>query len=312
MGGIMDGPKHILVPLDGSAFAEKSLPIAEAICKAFGAQLTLASVLQVRRISDFMSMSRMRQKSIENEKIRRVKYLKDLVRQIKSKGIKVGFSLRRGSVTETITNLVKEKNVDLVTICTHGRSGVQRWLIGSVANRVVQLINRPVLLLRPSEKDESPTTEFHKLLVTLDGSEFAERVLPFVRLFSPLTREVLLLTVPEIPEARMYGAVVDEIVDLRKHSEDQSREYLEKFVKSLINDGIEAKGIVTGSRPAQTIVSVSEEKDIDLIMMATHGRGGMDRFFIGSVAERVVRHAPCPIILVPIHERRMMERKENR
>jgi nucleotide-binding universal stress UspA family protein len=116
--------------------------------------------------------------------------------------------------------------------------------------------------------------------------------------------EIILLRIPEVPEAEMYGAVLDEIQELRKIAEEEARDYLECVASELGKDGIPTQIRVAGSRPAQTIISVAKEEQVDLIMMATHGRGGLQRLFVGSVADRVVHRSTQPVFLVPISERR--------
>ena len=102
----------------------------------------------------------------------------------------------------------------------------------------------------------------------------------------------------------MHGAVVNEIRELRNHAETEAKEYLEGVATNLQKEGVNTTVIVTGSRPAQTIVTIAQKERVDVIMMAIHGRGGMDSLVIGSVAERIVQNACCPVFLVPNHERR--------
>jgi nucleotide-binding universal stress UspA family protein len=290
-------PQHILVPLDGSRFAEQALPAAEALCKAYSARLTLMSVIQ----------SDGRNKNIELE---RSAYLNKVAEPLIEKELEVNTAIRYGTVAKSINQLVEENGVDRVVMSSHGRSGFQRWLMGSIATRVIQLVTCPVLIIHPKEGETPPIPHFKKLLVTLDGSEISEHVLPYVKSSSRFESVVILLTVPEVPEAEMYGAAVEEIHNLRKQAEDEARQYLNTIAKSLEEQGLETEIIITGSRPAQTIISVAEEENVDVIMMATHGRGGLDSLLVGSVTERVVHHTNIPIFLVPIQERRSLPSNE--
>jgi nucleotide-binding universal stress UspA family protein len=141
--------------------------------------------------------------------------------------------------------------------------------------------------------------------VALDGSEFAERVLPFARTFAThFGSQVLLLSVPEVPETWLFGAMGQAVEALRAETETRVSQYLENITTSFAQQGLETHSLVTGSGPARTIVSVSESESIDLIMLATHGLGSRDRLLVGSVADRVVHNARCPVFLVPIRERR--------
>ncbi len=297
-------PKHILVPLDGSEFAEQALPAAEALCIAYESRLTLLTVKQKESFLKSIHFSltfKGRRLSINGE---RETYLQKIENSLKAKGVEVDHTIRTGEVAESINGLVKEIGVDMVVISSHGRSGVSRLLLGSVANQVLQQATCPIMVVHPIEGVTPAVPKFKKLLVTLDGSEFAERVLPYVKASVIFESVVLLISVPQVPEAEMYGAVVNEIQELREHAETEAKEYLEGVSTNLQKAGVNTTVIVTGSRPAQTIVSVAQKEKVDVIMMATHGRGGMDSLVVGSVAERIVQNTCCPVFLVPIHERR--------
>ncbi len=297
-------PKHILVPLDGSEFAEQALPAAEALCTAYEGRLTLLTVKQKESFLKSIHFSltfKGRRLSINGE---RETYLQKIEKSLEAKGIEVDHTIRTGEVAESINGLVKEIGVDMVVISSHGRSGVSRLLLGSVANQVLQQATCPIMVIHPIEGVTPAVPKFKKLLVTLDGSEFAERVLPYVKASVIFESVVLLISVPQVPEAEMYGAVINEIRELREHAETEAKEYLEGVSTNLQKAGVNTTVIVTGSRPAQTIVSIAQKEKVDVIMMATHGRGGMDSLIIGSVAERIVQNTDCPVFLVPIRERR--------
>jgi len=297
-------PRHILVPLDGSDFAEQSLPAARSLAEAYGGRITLASVVPVQRLSEDTPIPQWQHEQVERSRANLAVYLETVAVGLREAGLKVNKEVLVGSVAEAINRLVDERDIDIVVYSTRGRGGIQRWLMGSVATRLIQLLTRPLLIIRPRVGSPPPIMDFKKILVTLDGSEFAERVLPFARASIPYGSEIILLTIPQIPEAHQYGAVVEEIQQLREYVEQRSQTYLEDVAESLSESGLETRVIVKGTRPAETIVQVAEEEDVDIIMLATHGRGGFDRLFVGSVADRVVQFATCPVFLVPIRERR--------
>ncbi len=158
--------------------------------------------------------------------------------------------------------------------------------MGSVANKVVQTSDTPILLLKPRDGWRSRGTGFERLLVALDGSTYSERVLPYVRMIAQnFSSDVTLLTVPVGNSSSAY--------------QEQLGHYLQGVADELHGDGVRAKIMVTGDGPARTIVSVGQEQMVDLIMLATHGRGGFDRLMLGSVAYRVIEAMPCPLFLVP-------------
>jgi nucleotide-binding universal stress UspA family protein len=303
-------PRHVLVALDGSNYAEQALPAAESICKAFNARLTLVSVLPQRsRIWPF-GRSKSEPKAQGGGRRKLEAYLQGVAKRMEAKGVDVNYSVLRGPVAESVNRLMEEQAIDMSIISTHGRSGLQRWVLGSVARRLVQLVTRPVLIIHPAPDGPPPVPGFAKLLVALDGSEFAERVLPMVRASTIYGSVVHLLRVPDVPEPQRYGTMVEEIQRLRAEAEAEARQYLEGIAQPLREEGIETHVLVAGSRPAETIIEVAEAEDVDVIMISTHGEGGLESLLVGSVADRVVQQTHRPVLLVPIYERRFPASEE--
>jgi nucleotide-binding universal stress UspA family protein len=299
-------PQNILVPLDGSQFAEQSLPIAEMLARTFQANLTLVSVLYSRSPMDSLTVgSPLGKRETYNGKGLH-KYLDRLSEDLFQRGIHASYAVLSGPAADTINQFIDQEDFDLVVLSNHGRNGFHRRMLGNVAKQLIQTVSKPVLLIRPRQGVSPPAKSIRRLLVTLDGSEFSERVLPYVKATSLIESEVLLLRVPQVPEAHLYGAMIEEIQQLRQGAEEQARDYLEKVSAALQEEGINARPLVKGSRPANTIVSVAKEEKVDVIMLATHGRGEIERLFLGSIADRVVHQAPCPVFLVPIGERRVL------
>jgi nucleotide-binding universal stress UspA family protein len=293
-------PDHVLVTLDGSAYAEQALPAAESICKAFNARLTLVSVIPERpRFWPLVRSNGQGGARRETEA-----YLKGVARRMEVKGIDVSFSVLRGPVAESVDEFMREEAIDMSIISTHGRSGLQRLVLGSVADRLVQLMTQPMLIIHPAPSGPPPVPGFERILVALDGSEYAERVLPMVRASITYGSVVFLLRVPEVPEPERFGIMVEEIERLRAEAEAQAYQYLEGIAAALRAEGIETHIRVAGYRPAETIISVADEEDAGVILVATHGQGGLEGVLMGSVADRVVQNTYRPVLLVPIGERR--------
>ncbi|MCA9941086.1 MAG: universal stress protein [Anaerolineales bacterium] len=265
--------RRILVPLDGSPFAEHVLPLARTLSRSLSASLLLTSVVDAPPNAGTPS--------------ERSKYLEDVTAQVRFYDIPVTAVLRHGAPPDAIHAVADEYGVDLVVMSTRGHSGVRRLLFGSVAHALVQRRAYPLLLLRPQEKTEGgPPIRIDRILVPLDGSHLAENVLPFAeRLARQFAAELLLLSVPDGPEGS----------GLRS----QLQAYVDGVAAVLDEQTVEVRTLVTGSGAARTILAVSEAEQVDLIVMATHGRGGLERLLLGSVAASVVTDAPCPVFLVP-------------
>jgi len=271
---------NILVPLDGSGLAEASLSVARSVSLAFDAQVTLLTVTQ-ETPHEAPQISGPGYSTNGEQML----YLQQIASQLETSGVNARAMISNGSVSDAIYSAVSVDN-DLIVMSTHGRSGFKRLVAGSVASKVIQTSNTPILLLRPTGNWRSRVTGFKHLLVALDGSTYSERVLPYVRLIAQsFASDVTLLTVPVGLTSNAY--------------QNQIKHYLDEVAWELREDGVLANVMVTGSGPARTIVSVSQDKKIDLIMLATQGRGGFDRLMLGSVAHRVIEYMPCPLFLVP-------------
>ncbi len=265
-------PRHILVPLDGSPLAEAVLPVADTFAKLFKTPLTFFSVAE------------------PSQKM----YLEGLATRWQNGANSIQTECQPGPVAATIQQTAATNNVDLIIMSTHGRSGVKRLLLGSVAGQLVQQLTRPVLLLRGGE-ETAVSTQFNKILVTLDGSKYAERVLPYMLpIAQKFSSQLLLLSVPQPNSQETLGL--------------QMQHYLESMVEFCGKQGVVAQAHYIGHDPANTVIQVSQTENVDLIMLATHGRGGWQRLLLGSVADDVVRQASCPVFLVPIQEKRPLRR----
>ncbi len=294
-------PKHIIVPLDGSSLAEQALPVAEALQRVYKAKLTLVSVVRWRTMLGPVVKA---VGPAESARVEHEKYLKGLEKEMRAGGVRVDHVVGLGPVAETLNYIAEKVNADLIVMTARGRSGLERWSVGSKASKILQITDIPVLLIRPS-KEEGIRVRFKTLLVPLDGSEFSERVLPYVRSVDPaFVSKVILLTVPIVPEPELYGTMADVVESLRMTAEAQAYDYLNSVADVLRKDGLDVEVMVRGTDPATTIVDVSEEKDVDLVMITSHGRGGYDPTSLGKVADRVIHGGTRPTFLLPIQEKR--------
>ncbi len=288
--------RNIAVLLDGSNFAAQAIPLAETISKATGAHLSL--------LSSVKDHTQALQDQFESTKLERQEYLKSVANQLSSAGISTYFTVRPGFIADATKAFVDENDIDLVITTTRGKSGAQHWRSGGVSRKLVQMITTPILLVQVDDQGNGALPNIDRILVALDGSIFSERTLPYARAFAKAFNcELVLLCVPAVPEVKDYRAPADVIETIRQKAEANMHKFLEAIARSLREDGLSVRTIVTGSMPARTIVTVGEEERADLIMLTSRGRGGLDLFFMGSVAERVVQSTQKPVFMVPIHDR---------
>jgi len=233
----------------------------------------------------------------------KAKYIQEVATRLQSQNVEVETTIRAGPVAKELSDLISAKGIDLLVISSHAPTGLKRVLRGSVTDRLLQMAPCPVLVIRPCDGGPVVKPNFGKLLVTLDGSESAECVLPYARAAASLGSEVILLHVPEVPEAELFGAATDEIQKLRAEVTTRAQAYLAGIAAGLEEAGLKTHVLITGSRPGETILTVARHHQVDLIMMATHGRGGMERLFMGEVAVKVMRETRCPVFFVPARQR---------
>jgi nucleotide-binding universal stress UspA family protein len=283
----------ILVPLDGSARAESALPVAQQLAERLGAPLMLVRVVPVTLVP-FASSSmplppESYQQLVDDERRLATEYLKRQAQPLRESGLTARILLAEGDASSTLLDICSSEQVGLVVMTTHGRTGLVRFTLGSVADRLVRYSHIPVLLLRSFGTSNTSGWNLDRLLVPLDGSALAETALP-------LMWELAGAVAHDITLERVVPFTADE--DARA----LAKSYLEAHARELQGQlaSQECKVSFTvreGTVPAEKIIEAAEEKGC-LVVMATHGWGGMKRWVLGSVADQVVHLAQVPVLLV--------------
>ncbi len=206
------------------------------------------------------------------------------------------------SAAPAILNYAEEENIDLITLGTHGRKGPSRMLLGSVAEEVVRRAQQPVLTVRGEEEDgRTPTPgTIERLLVPVDFSDYSREALRYAHEWAILYDAAIdvLHVVEEDLHPAFYVGGVTSIYDAQPDLDEKVTAKLTEFVDEVLGtpDRV-TPHVATGSAPS-AIAEFVEDQAIDLVTLSTHGRTGMERFFLGSVAEKVVRHVSCPVLTV--------------
>jgi nucleotide-binding universal stress UspA family protein len=297
---------RILVPLDGSPLAEQALSCAVTVGRGLAAELVLFRAVSVpsdaRKHLDGGAMKE--SNLLERLDAEAGEYLDEVADRVRLAGLSVRPVVQHGPAPEAIVDYAEQMDVWLITMATHGYSGIKRWTHGSVAERVLQAASVPVLMVRAQEKDAEDSQQLtlcRRILVPLDGSEMAEQVLsPVTSVAQAVAAEVFLFQVAVDQSASMFGsdwffATADGEFE---EEEREAQAYLERVADSLREGGIK---VFTGTQMgpvAESIVEYAEANHIDLMAMCTHGRTGLARWALGSVADRVLRAGGVPILLV--------------
>jgi nucleotide-binding universal stress UspA family protein len=288
--------ERIAVLLDGSTYAAQAIPYAKAVAQATGAHLTL--------LSSVKNHTQQLRDEFEATRLLRQTYLDKVAIDLAEENIQAEAQVRPGFLVDSTKALVEEKNIDLVITSTKGKSGNPHWHSGGISSKLMSNITTPVLLVHAFDEADAHEAHLDRILVSLDGSIFSERVLPYARaLASAFDSELVLLAVPEVPEVEDYRAPGEAIEAIRTKTVANMDNFLNAVARSLKQDDIHVRAITTGSLPVRTIVSVSDEEDVDMIMLTSRGRGGLDLLFMGSVAERVVAQTTKAVFMMPILDR---------
>jgi nucleotide-binding universal stress UspA family protein len=293
----------ITVTLDGSKTAESVLPYARALLRDSTVPVDLMSVIDIVEMARSVSAAEglFLDRLLEDETNSRREYLKKIAKCFTGRPVKC--HMLSGNPESVIIEAAAHDKDMLIAMTTHGRSGLNRWLLGSVAEKVLRGTSNPLLLVRASEtmvtQDQA---ELKKIIVPLDGSPLAETVLPRVAdLAKKLNLGVVLFRAYNIPYGfyDVGGGFALDLDRLLAQIETETFHYLEEKSDWLKKAGI--IDVTIASRQgygADEIISYASNTPDDLIAMCSHGRSGVRRWTVGSVAETVVRHCSSPILVV--------------
>jgi nucleotide-binding universal stress UspA family protein len=294
--------RRILVPLDGSKLAEGILPTVTRFAGGLKARVELLSVVEediVAAIANPMEGRYLDQVGSSAQTVAR-DYLTSIAGQLKLPKEQVKCTAKVASVPEAIVEEAAKERDTVIAMSTHGRSGVGRWILGSVADKVLHGTHTPLLLYRPRQ-DGGERGELTTVVVPLDGSDMAEVILPHVEeLAKALDLRVHLVRVTSTMTEYYAGeGFYTYPVDLITELENDAKAYLEKKAQELKSRGV--RNVTTQhlrGAPALQIVDLVKEMRGSFVAICSHGRSGVGRWVLGSVADRVVTNAGAPALIV--------------
>lgn len=298
--------KKILVPLDSSDLAEYALSPAIQLAERFESELVLLHVLEHHTVfipegPDLMGHNiNVPQTAYSQEEIAAREYLVGLNHKIGAAqpSFNCYTRLEDGDPASRILDTAVEEKADLIVMSTHGYSGVTRWVLGSVAEKVMRYAPCPVLVIRSQ-------TPIRQVLITLDGSALAEASLTGgLAVAQALGAEVTLLRVDDSSDE------IDpkEVIELNRNEPglgeryreslyQNAEEYLAHIQRRYRRDDLAIDTAVRFGKPAATILNYADAHHVDLIVMSTHGRTGLARWRYGSITEKVLRSANCAMLI---------------
>lgn len=279
--------ENLLVPTDGSDCADTAVRYAEELATRYDATVHVLSVVDSRLLENAPHRDQLEEEYTD--------IAERTCAELSELDTPVTQAVRTGVPHSAILEYAADREIDLVVMGTHGRTGVERYLLGSVTEKVVRLSDVPVLTVSPTD-DGTITAPYEEILVPTDGSPGAEAAID-----------------PAIDIARAYGArvhalsVIDTMsmgVDVRSESilgllEESARSAVQTVEKRARAASIRSvETAIEQGTPYREIRSYVDTHDIDLVVMGTHGRSGLERYLLGSVAEKTVRTSPVPVMTV--------------
>lgn len=294
----------ILVPLDGSKTAEKVLPCARYLAAKFKVPLELLTAIDIAEIGAQISPENTRfLDTMITDGLRRSEdYLRTIAATFHDVDVKC--TVEKGRSADTIIEKGEADKAMIIAMATHGRSGLDRFLLGSVAEKVLRGSANPLLLVRATEETKAEgMAAFRTIIVPLDGSEVAEKILPEVAdMAKVLATEVILFRAYHVPYTAYAG---DEAVYAVNYDEmiagvrDEANEYIEKKAAELRSVGVASVSCLAKEGLAgDEIIALGNRAPDALIAMCSHGRSGVKRWVLGSITETVVRHSNDPVLVL--------------
>lgn len=275
--------ERIVVPIDGTELSKKILEPVKRIIDVHDTEIVLVSVVPLRGNPPAPDNEAAASARAEHER---------LAAALGERGLRARGEVLAGDPATEIVELAARQRASLIALATHGRSGVARLIRGSTAEMILRSTRTPVLLANPKAVEAAPSRS-HRILVPIDGSERTGLVLPLVReIASHEGAEVVVQYVLELPEA--FTPTHAPTVLAAKQAE--ARAIVEPFRKQL--GDLRSRGEIDRGSPVAAILDRAEREKADLVVLATHGRSGAARWALGSVAEEVVRHGRCPVLVV--------------
>jgi nucleotide-binding universal stress UspA family protein len=276
----------VLVPFDGSDCAAAAVESANDLASRRDATVHVLCVADSRSLED--------SPQYEAVKEARAELAEQTCDRLSADGIETRAAVRTDVPHRAILQYVDQQDIDLVVMGTHGRTGVERFVLGSVTEKVVRLSDAPVLTVK-ADDDGGVSFPYDDVLVPTDGSEGAEAAV------EPA------LTVADTYDARVHAL---SVIDTASVGLDVRSELLADQLEAAARDAVDVVAERAGARsldsvtsvgfgsPYREILSYVDDHDVDLVVMGTHGRSGIERYLLGSVAEKTVRTSPVPVLTV--------------
>lgn len=281
--------EKMVLLLDTSELAEAVIPYALHLANKMGSELDVVHVIESEGQGERLAKA----------------YLDRIIEETKEPGIKKKRSvILHGKAADQILDYVERNKIDIMAMASHGHSGLRRWVIGSTADKIIRGTKAPVLMVYGKEKSVSRQPKaFTHVLLPLDGSKIAEASLPYAESIVNKTKVRVSLFRAVSPLVDQYagppeGYVVDYAGKVMQALEEEAGDYLKQTARLLEEKGILVSTSMVVGSPGTEILKYIEKQKVDLVIMSTHGRTGLGRWILGSVADKILHSVEIPLLLV--------------
>jgi len=282
----------ILFPTDGSDGAEAAFGHVLDLAEAHGATVYVLNVADTARDS----VTQIQGQVIDTLEREGARIVRETATRASDRGVATVTEVLQGEPYNTIVDYAAANDVDVVVMPTHGRQGLERFLLGSTTERVIRRADVPVLTLRPDD-DVRVRHPYRNVLVPTDGSATADAALDLaVDLAAAEDAGLHLLSVVDVTSLG-----IDVRTDIAVESlEESAADVLESASATASEAGVTpaAAAVELGTSVARVVRSYVDDHEVDLVVVGTHGRTGFDRYVLGSVTEKLVRTSPVPVLTV--------------
>jgi nucleotide-binding universal stress UspA family protein len=293
----------ILIPLDGSRTSESILPFARILAGTLKLPIELLEVVDITAATAHIAADKARYLDtiIAEGEQASGEHLDEIAATFP--GFRVTCKVERGRPADVIIERAEAEKGTLIAMATHGRSGINRWMMGSVAEKVLRGTTAPLFLVRAGDgATMGRTASIKSIVVPLDGSELAESVLPTVgEVAKTMGLEIVLCRAYELAAAAYYGSedYLPKYEEMLRGLKEDVDSYLKKKAEALTASGLsKVSWVALAGSGAEEIVRYANKHHDALVAMCTHGRSGVTRWALGSVTEKVVRHSEEPVLVV--------------
>jgi nucleotide-binding universal stress UspA family protein len=288
----------IVVPLDGSDLSEAAVPYAVALAKATRARLLLVTVWEGAEEILAGTLPELADDLFKRGEQHYEHYLAGVAKTVQAEGVTTEAQMIIGHPVEEVLKLLRERDASMLALSTHGRSGLGRWVYGSVAGKLIREAHLPTLLIGPRLLQAKAPPAITRILVPLDASELSETALaPAVELAEVLGAGLVLAQVLNwATHAFVFGVPDVDIAMIDQELTKAAQEYVARMKAGLkTKQPVETK--VLRGMAADVLIDLVASEKVGLVVMASHGRAGLVRTALGSVADRMIQ-GPAPVLLV--------------